>query len=138
MWPATTSAHEVRPAYLQIHQTGADTYDVFWKVPAVGDAMRLSLYVEFPQTCSNLKSPHGFFADNAYTEQWSVKCQGGLAGSTVRIEGLTATLTDVLVRVERLDGSSQVTRVMSSLPSFVVEAMPRPLESCPDLPRAWH
>ena len=90
--------------------------------------MRLSLYVEFPQTCSNLKPPHGFFADNAYTEQWSVKCQGGLAGSTVRIEGLTATLTDVLVRVERLDGSSQVTRVMSSSPSFVVEAMPHPLE----------
>ena len=100
----------------------------FWKVPAVGDAMRLSLYVEFPQTCSNLKPPHGFFADNAYTEQWSVKCQGGLSGSTVRIEGLTATLTDVLVRVERLDGSSQVTRVMSSSPSFVVEAMPHPFE----------
>jgi hypothetical protein len=128
VWPAATSAHEVRPAYLQLHQTGADTYDVLWKVPAVGDAMRLSLYVEFPQTCSNLKPPHGFFADNAYTEQWSVKCQGGLAGSTVRIEGLTATLTDVLVRVERLDGSSQVTRVMSSLPSFVVESMPRPFE----------
>ena len=116
------SAHEVRPAYLQLQQTGPDTYDVFWKVPAVGDTMRLSLYVEFPQTCSNLKQPHGFFAGNAYTEQWSVKCQGGLAGSTVRIEGLTATLTDVLVRVERLDGSSQVTRVMSSFPSFVVEA----------------
>ncbi len=128
VWPAAMSAHEVRPAYLQLHQTGADTYDVFWKVPAVGDAMRLSLYVEFPQTCSNLKPPHGFFADNAYTEQWSVKCQGGLSGSTVRIEGLTATLTDVLVRVERLDGSSQVTRVMSSSPSFVVEAMPHPLE----------
>jgi len=128
VWPATTLAHEVRPAYLQLHQTGPDTYDVFWKVPAVGDAMRLSIYVEFPQTCSNLRQPHGFFADNAYTEQWSVKCQGGLAGSTVRIEGLTATLTDVLVRVERLDGSSQVTRVMSSLPSFVVEAMPRPFE----------
>ncbi len=93
-----------------------------------GDTMRLSLYVQLPHACSNLKQPHGLFADNAYTEQWSVKCQGGLAGSTVRIEGLTATLTDVLVRVERLDGSSQVTRVMSSSPSFVVEAMPRRFE----------
>ena len=128
VWPASLSAHEVRPAYLQLHQTGADTYDVLWKVPAVGDAMRLSLYVELPQTCSNLKQPHGFFADNAYTEQWSVGCQGGLADSTIRIEGLTATLTDVLVRIERLDGSSQVTRVMSSSPSFVVEATPRPLK----------
>ena len=32
------------------------------------------------------------------------------------------------MRVERLDGSSQVTRVMSSSPSFVVEAMPRHFE----------
>jgi hypothetical protein len=34
----------------------------------------------------------------------------------------------VLVRVERLDGSSQVTRVISSRPSFDVEAMPRSFE----------
>jgi hypothetical protein len=127
-WPARVSAHEVRPAYLQLHQTGANTYDVFWKVPAVGDNMRLSLYVQLPHTCSNLKQPHGFFANDAYTEQWTVECQGGLAGSTVRIEGLTATLTDVLVRVERRDGSSQVARVISSSPSFVVEAMPRRCE----------
>jgi hypothetical protein len=127
-WPGTAPAHEVRPAYLQLHQTGADTYDVLWKVPALGDVMRLSLYVQLPQTCLNLKQPHGIFADNAYTEQWSVICRGGLAGSTVRIEGLTATLTDVLVRIERLDGSSQVARITSSSPAFVVEAMPRRFE----------
>ena len=126
--PPTLSAHEMRPAYLQLHQTGPDTYDVFWKVPALDDTMRLSLDVKLPQTCTDLKPQRGFFADNAYTEQWSIKCHGGLAGSTISIEGLTATLTDVLVRVERLDGSSQVTRVMSSSPSFVVEAMPRPFE----------
>jgi HupE / UreJ protein len=125
---ARVSAHEVRPAYLQLHQTGATTYDVFWKVPAVGDTMRLSLYVHLPQTCSNLTQPHGFFANSAYTEQWNVACQGGLAGSTVRIDGLTATLTDALVRIERLDGSTQVTRITSSSPTFVVEATPRRFE----------
>jgi hydrogenase/urease accessory protein HupE len=127
-WPAPASAHEVRPAYLQLHQTGADTYDVLWKVPALGDTMRLSLYVQLPQACSNVKQPRGLFANNAYTEEWSIVCPGGLPGSIVRIGGLTATLTDVLVRVERLDGSSQVTRVMSSSPSFVVEAMPHRFE----------
>jgi len=128
VFPATLSAHEVRPAYLQLHQRSEDTYDVLWKVPALGDTMRLSLYVQFPQACSNRQEPRGLFANNAYTEQWSVQCRGGLAGSTIHIEGLTATLTDVLVRVERLDGSSQVTRVMSSSPSFVFETMPRHFE----------
>ncbi len=121
-------AHEVRPAYLQLHQNGADTYDVFWKVPALGDSMRLSLRVQLPTSCSNLKTPHGFFSNNAYTEQWSIACPGGLAGATIRIDGLAATLTDVLVRIERNDGSSQVTRVTSSSPAFVVEATPRRFE----------
>ena len=121
-------AHEVRPAYLQLRQTDSETYDVFWKVPALGDTMRLSLYVQFPASCSTGKPAHGTFSNNAYTERWTVVCPGGLVGSTIRIEGLTATLTDVLVRVERPDGSSQVTRVMSSAPSFVVEAMPQRFE----------
>ena len=118
------SAREVRPAYLQMHQTATETYDVFWKVPAAGDNMRLSLYVHLPSTCSKLTQPRGVFANNAYTEQWNVVCRGGLASEPVSIDGLTATLTDVLVRIERLDGSTQVTRVTSSSPSFVVEAMP--------------
>ncbi len=112
-------AHEMRPAYLQVHQTGDNTYDVFWKVPAIGDGMRLSLYVQLPDTCSNFTQPSGLFSNGAYTEQWSVVCQGGLSGSTIRITGLTATLTDVLVRIERLDGSSQITRLTSSSPWFV-------------------
>jgi hydrogenase/urease accessory protein HupE len=127
-WPAAVWAHEVRPAYLQLHQTGAETYDVLWKVPAFGDSMRLSIYVQLPHVCFTLKPPHGLFANNAYTEQWSIECRGGLAGSAVRIEGLAATLTDALVRVERLDGSTEVTRVISSSPSFVVEAIPRRFE----------
>ena len=117
-------AHEMRPAYLQLRQTGADSYDIFWKVPAVGDDLRLSLYVRFPHNCSNVTEPRGLFANNAYTEQWKVKCMGGLAGETLRIAGLTATLTDALVRVERLDGSYQTLRLTSSSPSFVVEAAP--------------
>jgi hypothetical protein len=122
------AAHEIRPAYLQLKQTGAETYDIFWKVPAVSDSMRLSLYVQLPEACSDLAPPRASFANGAYTEQWSVSCIGGLSGSKVRIEGLNATLTDVLVRVERLDGSAQVTRLASSSPSFVVEAAPHRLE----------
>jgi hypothetical protein len=125
---AYVAAHELRPAYLQLRQTGADSYDVFWKVPAVSDSLRLSLYVQLPDACSNLTPPRASFANGAYTEQWSIKCADGLSGSTIRIDGLNATLTDVLVRVERLDGSSQVTRLASSSPSFVVEAAPHRLE----------
>ena len=127
-WTASVSAHEVRPAYLELQQRDAETYQVFWKVPAVGDTFRLSLDVRLPRACSTLGRPVGFFADNAYTERWTVVCHGGLAGAPIEIDGLNATLTDVLVRVERIDGSSQATRLTPSSPSFVVEAMPRSFE----------
>ena len=122
-------AHEVRPAYLELHQTGAETYDVLWKVPGQGEDLRLGLYVQLPESCSNLTQPRGAFAANAYTERWSVQCAGGLSGGgTIRIAGLSATLTDVLVRIGRVEGSPQITRLTPATPSFVVEAAPSRME----------
>ena len=116
------SAHEVRPGYLQLHQTSEETYDVIWKVPGRGESLRLALYVELPKNCTNLSQPRGYSAGNAFTEQWTLKCTRGLTGGTVQIAGLKATMTDVLVRIERLDETTQVTRLTPSAPSFVVEA----------------
>jgi len=114
-------AHEVRPAYLELRQTGQDTYDALWKVPGQGD-LRLGLYVELPATCTNVNEPMRAMANNAYTERWTVKCTGSLSGGTIHIAGLSATATDVLVRLERLDGTTEVTRLTASSPSFVVAA----------------
>jgi len=122
---AAVSAHEVRPAYLQLHQTTTETYDVFWKVPGRGDNMRLSLYVEMPKNCSDASQHRGTFGDNTFIEEWSVKCAAGLTGGTIQIAGLNATMTDVLVRLERMDGTTQVTRLTRSAASFTVEAAPR-------------
>lgn len=124
LFTAPALAHEVRPAYLELRQTGAETYEVLWKVPGAGEDLRLSIYVQLPEGSSNLVAPRGVFAANAYTERWSFRRAGGLTGGTIHIAGLSATLTDVLVRVERLDGTSQVTRLRPSAPSFVVEAAP--------------
>ena len=116
--------HEVRPAYLELRQTGTETYEALWKVPGWGENLRLGLYVELPVGCENITQPHATMVDNAYTEQWKFRAPGGLTGGTIHIAGLQATSTDVLVRLERLDGTTQVTRLLPSSPSFVVEAMP--------------
>ena len=94
-------AHEVRPAYLQLHQVSVDAYQVFWKVPALGENLRLSLSLEFPQNCARQTEPRGLFANGSYSEQWVLTCTGGLEGETVGVGGLSATLTDVIVRVEQ-------------------------------------
>ncbi|HET6349500.1 MAG TPA: HupE/UreJ family protein [Candidatus Krumholzibacteria bacterium] len=117
-------AHELRPAYLQLREVEPNTFDVLWKVPARGDNLRLGLYVRLPERCHNLTQPRGFIAGMAYVERWRVTADNGLAGAVVSVDGLSSTLTDVLVRVEFLDGATQMTRLVPSSPSFTVTPSP--------------
>ena len=126
--PFTSRAHELRPAYLELRQTGSDTYNVLWKVPGMGENLRLGLYVEFPADCTNVTDPRGTMIHHAFTQRWTVRRAGGLGGGEVHIRGLSATMTDVLVRLEHLDGRSQVTRLTPSAPSMVVQSAPGAME----------
>jgi hydrogenase/urease accessory protein HupE len=119
-----TAAHELRPAYLELRQTTPDTFDVLWKVPAAGEDLRLALYVRLPDSCVNLSEPLGIFSSGAHLARWRVKAPHGLSGERITIDGLASTMTDVLVRLERLDGTTQVTRLTPAHPSFLVEASP--------------
>jgi len=120
-------AHEVRPAYLELRQTAANTYTVLWKVPAVGD-MRLSIHPRFPENCKPAGDVASYRASDSYTERSSLACPGGLNGGKIAINGLAATITDVLVRIERTDGSTQVTRLTRSVPALVVDDSPGRLQ----------
>ena len=122
----SSSAHESRPGYLQLTLTESDTVTMLFKVPALGDR-RFGLYPKLPNTCNALSSPTAYIIDGAYTERATFQCAGGLVGETVSIDGLSSTLTDVLVRVTRPDGSTQVVRLTPSATSFVVAATPNAL-----------
>ena len=115
--------HEVRPGYLELRQTDTQTYAVLWKVPAVGE-MSLSIHPRFPENCTPVGESSHYRAADSYTEHVSIACSGGLNGQTIGIDGLGATITDVLVRIERMDGSKQVARLTPSVPTLVVEASP--------------
>lgn len=123
VWSAAACAHEVRPAYLMVRQTGADTYDVLWKVPARGD-MRLGIYVTFPPGTEQLTLPRKMMIDDAYVERWTLRHPGGLSGGVIRVRGLEATRIDVLARIEHLNGAAQTARVLPDNPTFMVEAAP--------------
>ena len=73
-------AHEVRPAYLELRQSGPETYDALWKVPGQGD-LHLGLFVELPAGCTNLATPRGSMANGAYTERWTETAQAALAAA---------------------------------------------------------
>lgn len=101
--PLTAAAHEVRPALLQITETGPQTWTVFWKQPAMGDvALRLS-----PQLSSGwLDAPPSdqYAAPGFLVKTWTVRSPKPLSGQTLKVEGLDQTITDVLVQVSLRDG----------------------------------
>jgi len=117
--PLGLSAHEVRPGYLHLKQLDAETFDVLWRVPARGD-LRMALYARLPEHCKTVGEQRAWQQDAAFIERWVSRCPGGLSGHEVRIDGLSATLTDVLARFERLDETEQVVRLTPSSPAFTV------------------
>jgi hydrogenase/urease accessory protein HupE len=121
---ATACADEYRPAYLELQQTSAETYDVMWKVPARVADKRLSLHVLFPDGIKTVNPVRTSFIGNAYIERSTISRSGGLAGAEITIEGLATLSTDVLVRIHRLNGSSEVIRLSAAEASFVVTGEP--------------
>ncbi len=112
-------AHEVRPGYLELRATAVDRYQVLWKQPALGE-MRLKIDPVFPADCALVGGRIRQLVQGAFLDRMTVRCEGGLAGKTVGVAGLEATLTDVLVRVQLADGRAQTELLKPSRPSFAV------------------
>lgn len=116
-------AHEVRPGYLELRETGDSVFDVLWKVPT-RSGRRLALRAELPEGCEVVVPPATYTLVDSIVDRWTVRCPGGLSGRTVHIAGLARTRTDVLVRIEWLDGRAHVERLTPDAPGFEVAATP--------------
>jgi hydrogenase/urease accessory protein HupE len=121
---SAAQAHEVRPGYLELRQTAPDTYDLLFKLPARGEEFRLALYVGLPEGTQDVAAPRALFTGAAYVERRTIRRDGGLTGHGIAIEGLAASFTDVLVRVQDLAGTTHTDRLTSTRSSFVVKAAP--------------
>ena len=105
------AAHEVRPAYLELTEVAEGRFEVLWKQPVLpisepGVTARLPLEPRFPGHCRVVDRALPEVTRSALVERWTMVCAaGGLAGA-IEIGGLPRTLTDVLLRVRRLDRSA--------------------------------
>jgi hydrogenase/urease accessory protein HupE len=122
------AADEFRPAYLQLHQVDAVTYDVLWKVPALDETTTMRIHPVFPDRTQALSPVRSSYATGATALRWRVAVEGGLAGKAIAFPGLSASPIDVLVRVERSDGTVQLGRVLPVEPRFMVTASPGAFE----------
>jgi len=117
-------ADELRPGYLEVRQTAPETYNLLFKIPALGDDLRLGIYVGLPKGTQDTAPPRAAIGNAAYVERRTIRLSGGLAGHTITLQGLSATSIEVLVRIEALAGSVQTERLTPTNTSFVVEVTP--------------
>jgi hydrogenase/urease accessory protein HupE len=124
LWGASVaSAHELRPAFLEINEIAPARYAITWKVPARGES-RMALYVRLPAICRQEADPLGGYIESAFVSRWQAECDGGLAGQVISIDGLSSTYTDALAKIINLDGTTQTGRISPDFPDLTVAASP--------------
>ena len=109
-------AHELRPAYLDVHEEKPGEFRVLWKTPMRGE-MRLALSLAFSGRTENLTPVTTRHTDNASVQTWRLHAIEPLRGQAVRIVGLEGTMTDALVRMTFADGSTWVKRLTAAEPA---------------------
>ena len=119
--PMSASAHEVRPAYLQIDQVGPARYSVLWRTPMIS-GMRMPVILRYSDGIKVVTGPSERQLPDSLIERSIIEAPGGLVGQRITFFGLQASITDVMVRVKLKDGTVTTTMVRPAQPWIEVQA----------------
>ena len=97
-------AHESRPAYLEIKETAPGQYSTLWRTPVLS-GNQLLVTLQLPEGIEDTKPKIvQHLSDSRVERRWIDAGPDGLAGKAIEFVGLQFTITDVLARMEFLDG----------------------------------
>jgi hypothetical protein len=115
-------AHETRPIYLELKETAPGRYSVLYRTPVLS-GMRLPVALKLPDGVRNLREPDVQELTDSLVDRREIDAgPAGLAGRRIEFPGLQLTITDVLVRVERRDGTHSTELVRPPRPWFELAA----------------
>ncbi len=112
-------AHEARPGFLELRETGPETYSFLWKKPTGGE-VEIQIAPKVPEGCGLTTPDRQVMTPGAMIVRGTLTCAGGLAGKTISIVGLEATITDVLVRLHHADGRLESHLLRPQTPSVTL------------------
>ena len=112
------AAHESQPATLEIKQLAAARYDVAWKAPIYYGRPHPAR-LQLPKNWKDIVQPTERQMSDSIVFHWVVDVgPGSIEGTVLRFLGLESTITDVYVRLTRLD-STMMTAVVRPTKPFV-------------------
>jgi hydrogenase/urease accessory protein HupE len=112
-------SHEARPGFLELRQTGPETWSFLWKKPTGGE-VEIQIAPVIPEGCRLATQDRQQLTPGAMVVRGTLGCAGGLAGKTIAIAGLEATITDVLVRLHHEDGRLESHLLRPATPSVAL------------------
>ncbi len=119
---SSSSAHEIRPGYLELRESRDGSYELLWKKPA-GGAVEIQIAPVVPEGCPLETRDRQQITGGATVVRGTLRCEGGIGGKTLRIAGLEATATDVLVRIHHADGRVESHLLRPSSPQATLGAL---------------
>src|SRR5271165_1540264 len=123
----TALAHEVRPGFLELRETGPETYSFSWRKPTGGE-VEIQIAPVVPKDCQLITPDKQQLTPSAILVAGILTCKGGLAGKTIFIAGLDGTITDVLVRLHHSDGRLESHLLRPDAPSVTLGGVTTLLE----------
>lgn len=106
--PMQAVADEIKPAFLSLIEQADNHYQVSFTIPFHSN-LPLAISAEFPDGCE--KTPVVTLpGNNKVNLKYQLKCAQALGGKQLAINGLALTRTDVLLRVEWLNGELNMQR----------------------------
>ena len=100
---APALSHEIRPGFLEMEEKAPGVYAFLWKAPAGGET-GIPIAPVIPAGCALATPDDQQLTPGAVLVRGTLRCEGGLAGKTIVIEGLESATSDVLIRLRHADG----------------------------------
>jgi hydrogenase/urease accessory protein HupE len=124
---APVLAHRLSPAFFGLTETAPNAFDVQWKV-SISGGLAAVLEPQVPAGCSLTEAVRTYVVDDVRLQHGAVSCPDGLAGKLFTVSGLAQTQTDVLLRVDYLDGTASNQRLTPEAPAVTIPERPSALE----------
>jgi len=124
---APAIAHRLSPAFFGLAETAPNVFAVQWKV-SISGGLAAVLEPQVPDGCTLADRVRTYTLDDVRLQHATLQCPSGLAGKAFTVQGLAQTQTDILLRVDYLDGSSSNQRLTPDSPVVTIPERPSALE----------
>jgi hypothetical protein len=120
-------AHRLSPAFFGLAETAPNVFNVQWKV-SISGGLAAVLEPQVPDGCSLTEGVRTYVIDDIRLQHATLECPDGLAGKGFTVNGLDQTQTDVLLRVDYLNGTSSNHRLTPDAPATIIPEQPSTFE----------